>query len=132
MSREFTVMLAPGVHAPAEARKWLRTACAGWQSTAVEDARVLVSELVTNAVIHGEGDIRVRLSLSHQVLRVEVSDANPDLPIFVAPADVGDESGRGISMVNALARAWGSEPETMPAGKTIWFELERWRETYAT
>ena len=85
----------------------------------------MVSELVTNAVVHAEGDIQVRLLLSKQVLRVEVSDSSTSHPSPADPPRIFDESGRGIHVVASVARSWGSDPRSTPGGKTVWFELQR-------
>ncbi|MFE3873525.1 ATP-binding protein [Kitasatospora sp. NPDC059146] len=93
-----------------------------------ETALLLLSELVTNACHHARGPrdrlIGVRLLLpTPTLLRVEVSDASPKLPVprHAAPED---ESGRGLELVAALATSWGAEPRGKGyIGKTVWFEL---------
>lgn len=82
---------------------------------------LLVSEVTTNAVIHGSGLVRVRVVDSGQRLRVEVSDDSSDMPrIRHARADA--EDGRGLALVQMLAAAWGAD--SRPGGKTVWFELD--------
>ncbi|MEU3216899.1 ATP-binding protein [Streptomyces sp. NPDC006971] len=88
---------------------------------------LVVAELAANAVRHGR--VRGRnflLSATHEVsarrIRVEVSDACPELPRVGAssPAD-DEESGRGLVLVDVLAARWGAVPRT-PFGKTVWAE----------
>lgn len=93
-----------------------------------ETALILLSELVTNACSHARGPrdrmIGVRVLLpSPSVLRIEVSDANSDLPT-VRHATAEDESGRGLELVAALATSWGAHLRGEGyVGKTVWCEL---------
>ncbi|MEU1026521.1 ATP-binding SpoIIE family protein phosphatase, partial [Streptomyces sp. NPDC005904] len=84
-----------------------------------DNAELLVSELVTNALRYGEGEIRLRLLLD-RTLVCEVWDGG-----FVQPrrrrARDTDEGGRGLQLVGLLSAAWGSR--RTPRGKTVWFEL---------
>jgi serine phosphatase RsbU (regulator of sigma subunit)/PAS domain-containing protein/anti-sigma regulatory factor (Ser/Thr protein kinase) len=89
----------------------------------VDTARLLLGEIITNAVQHTVGDVAVRLSLSGPRLRVEVrdnSDRVPDLQV----AEPDAESGRGLQIVATLADDWGHE-QAGPGGKVVWFELTR-------
>jgi anti-sigma regulatory factor (Ser/Thr protein kinase) len=85
-----------------------------------DTAALLVSEVATNALVHGRGDVRVRASADARVLRVEVSDEHPRLP-QPRLASVLDEGGRGLALLEALSTRWGTEGR--PDGKTVWFEL---------
>ena len=81
---------------------------------------LLVSEVATNALIHGPGQVRVRVVDRGPRLRVEVSDDSVRLP--TARVFDGDaEGGRGLALVDALAVAWGAEPRS--GGKTVCFQL---------
>jgi serine phosphatase RsbU (regulator of sigma subunit)/PAS domain-containing protein len=109
--------------APA-ARRFAADILSAWGEFAlVDNARLLLGEVITNAVQHTVGDVDVRLSLGLRRLRVEVrdrSDRNPDRREVV----VDSESGRGLHIVEVLARDWGFEP--LPTGgKVVWFELDR-------
>jgi anti-sigma regulatory factor (Ser/Thr protein kinase) len=84
-------------------------------------ALLLVSELVTNAVRHGEPPVWLRIDGTRR-LHVGVSDEGADLPMMERPGDVGAESGRGLLLVDALASDWGCDQEP-GHGKTVWFEL---------
>lgn len=84
---------------------------------------LLVSELVTNAVLHAGTRCTLRLSVPrHGVVRAEVSDAGHGTPA-VADDNSADGCGNGLLLVASLAACWGVEPAS-PTGKTVWFELE--------
>jgi anti-sigma regulatory factor (Ser/Thr protein kinase) len=85
----------------------------------VDTTELLVSELVTNALRHGEGDIRLRLLLD-RTLVCEVWDSGLVQPRRRRARDT-DEGGRGLQLVSLLADSWGSR--RTPHGKTVWFEL---------
>jgi anti-sigma regulatory factor (Ser/Thr protein kinase) len=81
---------------------------------------LLVSEVATNARIHGAGQVHVRVLAHGPRLRVEVTDDSDRMPL-VRAFDQDSEGGRGLALVDALAAAWGADPR--PGGKTVWFEL---------
>jgi len=107
----------------AQARRFIRDFCdaAGLSDETCAKASLLVSELVTNAVIHGRTRATLTAERPGGCLRVAVVDANPQLPESPA-ATLEAESGRGIRIVAALADRWGVDGEA--DGKTVWFELE--------
>ncbi|MEU5536412.1 ATP-binding protein [Streptomyces sp. NPDC020362] len=86
-----------------------------------DTAELLVSELVTNALRHTRGPLRLNLRLRHSRLLCEVEDTESAHP---ARNDVDSEaeSGRGIELLDLLADAWGSIRTA--TGKTMWFELQ--------
>lgn len=86
-----------------------------------DQAVLLADELVTNALVHGQGRIGLRVEDSAGWIRVQVSDLGPARPIVQLPG-ADDEHGRGLVIVDALATAWGVE-ET-PTGKSVWFRLD--------
>ncbi len=83
---------------------------------------LLVSELATNAMLHGEGQVKVRVLARRAGVRVEVGDASSQRPSRPVPS-LDAEGGRGIALVEALASAWGVESSSIN-GKTVWFELD--------
>jgi anti-sigma regulatory factor (Ser/Thr protein kinase) len=122
---------------PAEvgrARKWARSRLGGLGIVAdeplAETLILLVSELVTNAVVHTGRPAVLRLSLPgpqaeaapSATVRVEVADTSSRAPV---PRCVGGDAtgGRGLALVDCLADRWGWSPEG--AGKSIWCELDR-------
>lgn len=96
-------------------RRW---DCAG----ALDTVTLLVSELVTNAVIHAGSGVELSVRLLHDVVRVEVVDSDPTIP---SPKQSGDDetSGRGLAIMDSMAAAWGIDP--LPSGKRVWFEVAR-------
>lgn len=86
-----------------------------------EVAQLLVSELVTNALLHARSAMKVRVSTDPRRVRVEVSDASPVIP---HRSGYGNEAttGRGLELVDALASRWGAG--TIASGKVVWFELD--------
>ncbi|MGY1497839.1 SpoIIE family protein phosphatase [Streptomyces sp. QTS52] len=102
------------------AREYTRTQLTAWGLEALIDTtELLVSELVTNALRYGEGEIRLRLLLD-RMLVCEVWDAGLVQPRRRRARDT-DEGGRGLQLVGLLSAAWGSR--RTPRGKTVWFEL---------
>ncbi|MFE5086291.1 SpoIIE family protein phosphatase [Streptomyces mirabilis] len=90
-----------------------------WGLEGLEDpTQLIVSELVTNAVRHSTGPIRLRL-IQHQVLTCEVFDTDDCSP-RLRRARANDESGRGLFLVSQLSRRWGCR--TTSGGKVIWAE----------
>jgi len=83
------------------------------------DVALVVSELVNNAVIHGEGDIVVKLQLDGEVLRGEVIDDGGGFEHAVRTRGPRDISGRGLLIVEALTSRWGIHEGTTH----VWFEL---------
>ena len=88
----------------------------------LDDVVLAASELVTNAVVHGEGPVVVTV-WTVPAIRVEVGDSGPGTP---HPLDGrgDDESGRGLRIVGAVASRWGVLPKVPGPGKAVWFELE--------
>ncbi|KDN82866.1 SpoIIE family protein phosphatase [Kitasatospora cheerisanensis] len=115
----------------AAARGFVRDALLGWDlPEVVDDAVVLVSELVTNAVVHAGTAAEVACLREEDTVRIEVTDRHPErgLPSFANVtlnsdryADPDGEGGRGLLMCSALSSSWGVE---YAAGrKTVWFRL---------
>ncbi|TYK49607.1 ATP-binding SpoIIE family protein phosphatase [Actinomadura decatromicini] len=84
----------------------------------IETVQLLVSELVTNALVHGAGSIGLRL-IRGMTLLCEVYDDGADLP-RLRHADATDESGRGLQLVSFLSERWGTH--RAERGKVVWFE----------
>ncbi len=84
-----------------------------------DDVRLLISELVTNAVLHGEGPVRIEVVVD-SAITCRVADGLPALP---RPRDAAldDETGRGLLLLDALTDDWGSE--CTADGKVVWFRL---------
>lgn len=107
----------------AAARRFVGEALRRWECEGLLDTvSLLVSELVTNSVVHANSAPDVSVQLKADTVRIEVTDQGRDLPEV---EDAGDDatSGRGLAMVEVLASAWGVD--ATPEGKTVWFEVGR-------
>ncbi|MCX4764707.1 SpoIIE family protein phosphatase [Streptomyces sp. NBC_01275] len=114
--------LEPEDAAPGRARRLARRALSRWGLEDMTDSvELLVSEVVTNAVRYATRPVTLRL-LRTDVLRCEVGDDVPQLP-RLRQARATDEGGRGLYLVNRLARRWGAT--RLSTGKVVWFELNR-------
>ncbi|MFI9649953.1 ATP-binding protein [Streptomyces sp. NPDC052040] len=109
------------------ARRFTQETLTGWGFAGAErgdDVLLCVSELTTNALVHGVPpgrQFRLFLRYDGAVLRVEVHDSGGGVPRLVDQAPVGDEGGRGLLLVAALADKWGVD-ERDP-GKVVWCEF---------
>jgi anti-sigma regulatory factor (Ser/Thr protein kinase) len=83
-------------------------------------AVLLADEVVTNAVLHGGGEIGLSVDVTDDRLRVEVKDSSFKLPLVLTP-NAEREHGRGMVIVDSLAASWGTEVDR--SGKSVWFEL---------
>ena len=111
--------------APALARRFARgfLADAGAGARCQQVAELLVSELVTNALVHAQTTARLWITVIHGVARVEVTDDGPGQPV---QRDPGPDGGYGLWLTDTLARSWGvTRPGDTPAkpGKTVWFTV---------
>jgi two-component sensor histidine kinase len=85
-------------------------------------AELLVSELVTNAVVHGTGMVRLVIDCADHCLSVTVSDDDPAQPA-IQPERLMSDGGRGLLMIESLAGSWGVKPRGDGPGKDVWFRL---------
>jgi len=84
---------------------------------------LLVSEVVSNALVHASSAPRIEAQLGPDTVRVAVYDDDPTLPAHRLP-DVERPGGRGLHLLDRLATRWGAEP-VEDGGKVVWFELDR-------
>jgi anti-sigma regulatory factor (Ser/Thr protein kinase) len=106
--------------AAANARSHARAACAGVTSADLaDDVTLVVSELVTNAVRHGRGEIRLDLQVDRAEVRVSVRDAGRPFHWDREPAHAGALTGRGLEIVSALATDFGVR-DVSDTGKSVW------------
>jgi len=111
--------LAPSPTAPAAARRFVRALCASWDLNLADDpderawladrvdqAVLVTSELVTNAVIHAQSELRLLVELRGDQLYLAVQDASPHLLHLASAPDVLAEGGRGLLLVESLATTW--------------------------
>jgi anti-sigma regulatory factor (Ser/Thr protein kinase) len=87
-----------------------------------DDALLLTSELVTNAVLHAHTGVELSVVTGMDGIHVEVTDASPEVPRQRgAPPELDALEGRGLALVAALAGDWGVR--LAPPGKVVWFDL---------
>ena len=103
-------------------RRTLRTLLAGWGLAAevVEDALLVVEELVTNVVDHAHTRFQLAVRVTNQVLHVSVRDGASALP-QVRPLDPDAARGRGLQVIASIAQQWGCDRHER--GKTVWADL---------
>jgi anti-sigma regulatory factor (Ser/Thr protein kinase) len=104
----------------AEARGFVRSLLVGCDVRLTDAIVLLTSELVTNAVVHGDTAVIVDLARIDERFRVTVSDESSELPELRHP-DLSDPHGRGLSIVDELSDEWGVEQGSR--GKTVWFTI---------
>jgi anti-sigma regulatory factor (Ser/Thr protein kinase) len=114
------LQLTPDVEAPARARAWIGEVLADWPSAKVADAKLLLSELVTNAVLHAQTIIEICVEHSRERVRVEVVD---HLRLAPVAKHYGSQAstGRGMQLVTVLATECGTK--ALAGAKCVWFEL---------
>ncbi len=84
-------------------------------------AKLLTSELVTNAIVHGQGRILLRASLETRRMLIEVADEGEGFKPRPAAGRFEDPSGRGLAIVASEAKQWGVHGD----GTQVWFTLDR-------
>jgi anti-sigma regulatory factor (Ser/Thr protein kinase) len=123
LGRDAHLELAPTPDGPRAARAFLSDALVAWDQERHADlAALLVSELVTNAIVHGHSDVRLRVTMLDSTIRVEVNDHSVEAPRLLA-SNPTEPGGYGLPLVDTLADEWGYELVDGD-GKRVWFELE--------
>ena len=113
--------LPPHASSVGEARRLVRTELIGTgREDLVDAAELLVSELVTNALVHAGTTIEVTARVTETGLRVEVGDGSPNLPAPRHHARMAG-TGRGLRLLQQMVDSWGAHPYA--DGKVVWFEL---------
>ena len=122
-AREVSRRFRPDDVAPLAARRFLDETIARWadHSPRADDARLLVSELVTNAVVHAKSAMSVSISSERSKLRVAVHDESRVIPMPRPATPDLAVNGHGLRLVAALSSAWGVD--LADDGKTVWAEL---------
>ena len=114
--RRVTEVLLPGPQAVAAARSIVRDACERWTHQEIADtAELVMSELSSNAVRHAGGWMEMSVALRQRYLHLSVRDRSFE------PARIGHGGGRGLLLVDALARGWGCTE--VADGKVVWATL---------
>ncbi|MEO7060380.1 MAG: ATP-binding protein [Lapillicoccus sp.] len=116
--------LADTTLAPLAARDFVRRTTCPHHPTDVEDACLLVTEVVTNALRYGEPPVVVECQCVTDAVVFDVSDAGSSYaPIVLDPAPDDAEAGRGLAIVDGLALGWGVDDHPHD-GKSVWFALD--------
>ncbi|MFJ6632951.1 SpoIIE family protein phosphatase [Streptomyces sp. NPDC091376] len=120
MRTHWTVWRLPD--AVMHARRFTARTLRSWGVVEELDAALLVvSELVTNAIAHTQGEVRLDVTLSSDRLRIAVNDASPRSPVKPANQNWEATGGRGLLIVEASTASWGSVP--LSGGKQVWAEI---------
>lgn len=107
--------------APARARRFVSATLGKWHVDGGDDAVLVVSELVTNALLHARSPMTVRLAEEPDgALRLSVEDASPVAPRTRA-FSIESGTGRGLRLLESIAEAWGVEP--VEGGKVVWCRI---------
>lgn len=120
-SRRFRRRFLPIPQAGARSRELVRERCAAWGVESVsEDAQMVVTELVSNAVEHAGTPLDVIVTLSDDSLHLAVHDGDPTPP-QPQPVSLGRSRGRGLRLIESVAASWGSV--LADTGKVVWATL---------
>ncbi len=117
-----TAELAADTTSPRQARLLIQDLLGSAADELVDTVQLLVTELVTNAVVHAASAPRLEIHLGRATIRIAVYDDDATMPERREP-DVDRPGGRGLHLLDLLATRWGSEPH--PPGKVVWFEVDR-------
>ncbi|NUT45872.1 MAG: ATP-binding protein [Saccharothrix sp.] len=117
------VTLPASAGSSARARQVVGAAGSAWglSEDTIDDAALVVTELVSNAVDHATGPVGLTVTRTDSGLRIEVADRS-SAPPQPRPVQVDSARGRGLIIVAALSRSWGSSPTS--DGKVVWAELD--------
>lgn len=120
MAQELELTLDSQPESVAQARRVTTQVIVGIDEQTLEDVRLIVSELVTNAIKHGpEGRVKLRLRHEGRTIHGEVEDEGTTTFGFRRKARLGPDGGLGLRLVDSLSDRWGVEAGTA----RVWFEL---------
>jgi anti-sigma regulatory factor (Ser/Thr protein kinase) len=122
MSANQTLELNREPSEAAHTRRHVADACRGLLPDVTMNAQLMASELFTNALEYGTGPITLNVDVRRDSLRVDVSDHSSARPTARCPAPE-DVHGRGLLIIDQLARSWGVDPLPDGRGKSVWFTL---------
>jgi hypothetical protein len=105
-----------------KSRRFVRSSLTGEDAEMIQDTELVVTELVTNALLHGEPPVTIRLLILGSRIRVEVEDTGRAIPIR-SLSDPDSMTGRGLALIASLANRWGVDPGRS-GGKVVWAEID--------
>jgi DNA-binding NarL/FixJ family response regulator len=110
-----------GPTAPGQARHFVRDLLGDTDASVLSTVELLVTELVTNAIVHASSTPTVDVFVAEDNVRIAVRDADPSMPRPRRP-DPTRAGGRGMVLLEELATTWGADPDD--DGKVVWFEID--------
>jgi anti-sigma regulatory factor (Ser/Thr protein kinase) len=113
--------LPPTTDSVPVARRFVR-ARLGHGGADVDTATLLVSEVVTNAILHARTSVTLTVELAGEVVRITVRDGSPVQPRIHSFAATS-ATGRGLRLLDRLAKRWGVDADPATGGKIVWFEV---------
>ncbi|MFC4145977.1 ATP-binding protein [Micromonospora mangrovi] len=120
--------LPPAVEAAREARALVTDASLRWGVPELAEAAcIAITEMVNNVVAHARTPMTVRVAPRDHCLQLAVRDRSPRQPAFAGVAPVNSAGGRGLLLIDTVARRWGTTP--LPDGKVVWCVLHTDDET---
>jgi anti-sigma regulatory factor (Ser/Thr protein kinase) len=119
------LVLPASLDAPATARLHLRTYAPQLSPAMFGDVLIMMNELVTNAVQHGQPPVTLQVDIDPGGVTVTVGDTSAAVPPAIVRApSLSSTSGRGLLIVEELSTRWGVSPRHNKPGKNVWFQLE--------
>lgn len=123
-AHQVSLALEPVVGAARRSRQLVTDACTRWDLPELSGpASIVVTEMVNNVVAHARTPMTVRLALRGDTMTVAVHDHNPAVPRFTGPVAPTSYGGRGMMLIDSVARRWGNLP--LDDGKVVWAILNR-------
>ncbi|MGC4744421.1 ATP-binding protein [Micromonospora sp. DT201] len=117
-----TAELTPMVEAARQARELVTTGCQRWgMPTLIDPACIAITEMVNNVVAHARTPMTVRLAPQGSTMHLAVRDHSPHQPTFAGLSPPTRIGGRGMLLIDTVARRWGSS--AVPDGKVVWCVL---------
>jgi len=113
--------LPPNTESVPAARRFVRRELGG-VDVDVDTATLLVSEVVTNAVLHARTAVRLSIEATGSEAHIEVRDGSPVEPRVHAFSPTS-ATGRGLRLLDLLAKRWGVESDPRTGGKIVWFDV---------
>lgn len=123
--RTLELALSPHPSSVARARSFVSEALERWAVPEQTEqlARLAISELVTNAIVHARTDVVVRVRPEADAVWVGVTDQDDTLPVRETDPEPDRDGNRGLAIVEAVARRWGVDHQFSRPGKTVWFTV---------
>jgi anti-sigma regulatory factor (Ser/Thr protein kinase) len=121
---DLSMVCMRGAQGPSDARAWVRARFGDQlDPDTLQIAELIVSELVTNAIVHTDDEVELCIAHQDRQLRIEVTDGQPDCgAVTMRTSQDWATDGRGLRIVDRASRAWGCTPNGYQ--KIVWAELD--------